>query len=170
MAASIALAIGGALLGTHPHGTVWSLLTVPVTIASAACLVSLPFVMNRWILSGEPGLAWFDYITATIATIAFWTCMSFAFLSFVSAFPHADIGNDYINVVGAYLFAWAIGFITVFAPQGIGVFEVVAADLLPAALSFQALAAILAGFRLVSLLGDLSLWLIWFFKNFMRPA
>jgi hypothetical protein len=57
------------------------------------------------------------------------------------------------------LFSWGIGFISIFAPQGIGVFEVVAADLLRGVEPLMGIAAVIAGFRLIILTADAVAWL-----------
>jgi len=48
----------------------------------------------------------------------------------------------------------------VFAPQGIGVFEVVAGELLRGSIALGGVAALLAGFRVVIFTADLFAWLL----------
>ena len=62
------------------------------------------------------------------------------------------------EIAGTYLFSWGVGSLTVFAPQGIGVFETLAAGLLEATSGLGGGAALVAGFRLVVLLADLTAW------------
>ncbi len=73
---------------------------------------------------------------------------------YLSAFPGLALQAAPLETAGAYLFSWGLGFISIFAPQGIGVFEVVAADLMRGAGTLMSVAALLAGFRLVILAAD----------------
>jgi hypothetical protein len=63
-----------------------------------------------------------------------------------------------LDVAGAYLFSWGIGYISLFAPQGIGVFEAVAGNMLVTPMSFGEMAALIAGFRIISLVADGVVW------------
>ncbi len=79
---------------------------------------------------------------------------------FVAAFPGLGLGANPGEIAGAYLFSWAVGFVSIFAPQGIGVFEVVAAELMSPAGTFMSVAALFAGFRLVILVADATVWVM----------
>jgi hypothetical protein len=59
---------------------------------------------------------------------------------------------------GIYLFSWGVGFLSIFAPQGLGVFELVASELLKGSIGFMGLAALIGGFRAVVLVADLVVW------------
>ena len=58
----------------------------------------------------------------------------------------------------SYLFSWSIGYLAFFAPQGIGVFEVTLANMLDTSLTVGSLAVIIAGFRIIIFLADITLW------------
>ncbi len=77
---------------------------------------------------------------------------------YLSAFPRLALQAVPLETAGAYLFSWGVGFIAIFAPQGIGVFEVVAADLMRSDSTFMSVAALLAGFRLIILAADATVW------------
>jgi hypothetical protein len=99
-----------------------------------------------------------SFLAASGASTVFWTIAATAFLAYWRAFPGA--GASALEVAGTYLVAWAAGFASVFAPQGLGVFEAVAAVFLDGGLGFAGAAALVAGFRLVLLVADLLAWLV----------
>ena len=53
------------------------------------------------------------------------------------------------------MLAWVTGFVSIFAPQGIGVFESVAGVFLQGALTFAGAAVLAAGFRVAILGADM---------------
>ena len=75
---------------------------------------------------------------------------------YLRAFPAAD-GFGTLQVAGAFMVAWAVGFITVFAPQGLGVTEVSLVALLSANSDDTgiALAVLFGGYRLVQAARDI---------------
>ena len=87
-----------------------------------------------------------------------WCIAATAFVIYLSAFPGLTLQAGPLESAGAYLFSWGVGFISIFAPQGIGVFEVVAADLMRGAGTLMSVAALLAGFRLIVLAADATVW------------
>ncbi len=62
-------------------------------------------------------------------------------------------GVSPLVVPGAYMVAWGVGWLAVFAPQGVGVFEVTLASTLGAASAGVAL--VLGGYRVIVLARDL---------------
>lgn len=93
------------------------------------------------------------------ATALFWSAATASFCAYwVALF---DMGNtDLLRVASAYLLSWAAGLIAVFAPQGIGVFEWVAAQLLSSTQPVSVIVTAVAGFRLVMVTADLSAWVL----------
>jgi uncharacterized membrane protein YbhN (UPF0104 family) len=83
----------------------------------------------------------------------FWLWSGSVFALYVSAFPAATDSGP-VTAVGAYMVAWGVGWLALFAPQGIGVFEVVLAGLLAG--GGAGLALVLAGYRALIVVRDLS--------------
>ena len=102
------------------------------------------------------------FLAATGASAVFWLLAAASFYSYWCAFPDARASAGALQIVGTYLVAWAAGFASVFAPQGLGVFEAVAAMFLQGGLGFASAAVLVAGFRLVLLAADLLAWLALF--------
>lgn len=168
VAMSVTLSVGGVLVSLYRQGEVWGYLALPVALTSILMLILLPIAINRWILVDNDRIHPLFYALAVLVVIVFWFCTTTEFLLFISAFPQVAPVTAWMEIAGAYLFSWGIGFIAVFAPQGVGVFEAVAADLMPATLLFSALVALIAGFRLLVLIADLLMWLSWTIMRFAQ--
>lgn len=93
------------------------------------------------------------------ATAVFWIGAAASFCWYWSAalrFSHEGL----LRVAGGYLVSWAAGFLAVFAPQGLGVFEWSAARLVASDQPMSLVVTLIAGFRLVAVCGDLLAWSI----------
>ena len=90
----------------------------------------------------------------------YWVVAAATFICYLAAFPAVLAAASLIEVGATYLFSWGVGYVAIFAPQGIGVFEVVAGKLLNAPLSLGGMAALMAGFRLVILAADAVVWVL----------
>ena len=95
------------------------------------------------------------YLKLAGVTGLFWIIAATAFYSYWSAFPAAREVVSGLQVYGIYLLSWAAGFVSVFAPQGIGVFESVAGVFLQSTLTFSGAVVLIAGFRVAVLAADL---------------
>jgi hypothetical protein len=119
-------------------------------------IVAVPIIARRWILKGNySGLPLKNYGVVLALGAAYWCGAAACFTLYFTSFPQALYDGSLWKIGGTYLFSWAIGFITVFAPQGIGIFEAVSGKLLAGAISFGSVAVLAAGFRLVLLTSDL---------------
>jgi hypothetical protein len=63
------------------------------------------------------------------------------------------------KIIFSYIFSWGIGYISIFAPQGIGVFEIVAGNILPIPMNLGGAVAFIAGFRIIILIADCLTWI-----------
>lgn len=84
--------------------------------------------------------------------IVFWVWSGTTFWVYLTAFPAVDAGT-YPVVVGAFMVAWGIGFVTPIAPQGIGVVEVALALMLAGG-DLTTTVALVAGYRALILVRD----------------
>lgn len=127
-------------------------------LAVGLALLILPTI---WIVRSRPGrartLAWMGLVV--IAAALFWCLAAGAFCAYwMALFGLHD--TDILRIVSCYLLSWAAGFVALFAPQGLGVFEWVAAHLLPSTQALSVTVTAVAGFRLVTIAGDLAAWMI----------
>jgi glycosyltransferase 2 family protein len=111
------------------------------------------------------------YLSAVFLIFTSWSLAALSFILFVSAFPSLHISVSYLQIGASYLFSWGVGYVSIFAPQGIGVFEVVAAELLRGSLPVSAVAVLLAGFRVIIAISDLTAWIVsWLIIHGRKPV
>jgi uncharacterized membrane protein YbhN (UPF0104 family) len=146
----VSLLLGGALLagagrlpGDQLTGVAWTLL-LAVAISPPVLNRVLAWV-TRWRGAGSPPrLSWGDERALVLWMIPFWLLSAVTFTLYLWAFG-LDLPGP-LTIAGAFLVAWAIGFVTPIAPQGAGAFELVFVALLGGDHG-PALAVVVAGFR-----------------------
>lgn len=157
---AVAFLIGGSILfaGRGPEG--WGIPALLSAAGGAMLLLLLPLLLRIRILGFRvPVPDVLHYLSAITVLFLVWCVAAMAFAVFLMAFPGLQLQGNLVQNAAAYLFSWGVGFITVFAPQGLGVFELTAGELLRGAQSLGGVAVLLAGFRLVILVADLLAWL-----------
>jgi hypothetical protein len=149
---------------------VWAALTGLCALLGLGVLAAAPAVSQTLLAAGEPRLVFRQYLASLVVLAFYWIGAGIAFVLFLKAFPTLELAASNIESASIYVFSWGIGFVTLFAPQGIGVSELVASNLLGERGSVAALAALLAGFRVVILTADLTAWLLAMFsRGCVRP-
>lgn len=161
LAASVTLTTGGTVVwyvrGLEGWGGIGALGVLGGTIG----LVLSRFIVNRWILQPAENVPLRIYLLCVTAVGLFWIFAASAFVSYSHAFPGQGLSSaPRLLISGGYLLAWGLGFLALFAPQGVGVFEVVLASLISDSLSLGTMAVLIAGFRILTLCADLTIWLI----------
>lgn len=148
---AVAITLGGAfLLSVRPD---WRLPAL-CTSGGIAMLAACPLLLRHRALLGQHRMAPAIYLRSIAVTVAFWLIAASAFACYWRGFSGAEAGTPLAEIYGAYLLAWATGFVSIFAPQGLGVFESVAGVLLRGALPFGGAALLVAGFRAAILAAD----------------
>lgn len=151
------LALGVALLlavDRLPGG----LAGLAVWCALAAAAVSPPAVnLGLRLLARRHGgqaqrISWPRFVVLLGWMVAFWLGAAGMFVLYLHAFPQVTVAT--VEAAGAFMVAWVVGFFAVFAPQGLGVFEVAVATIL-AGEPFAALALVVAAYRGLTLVRDL---------------
>lgn len=162
MAPGVTLLVGGGLLYMfQPSGGTARQVAGLMAVLSLCGLVVGFSVLNQLILAKQMKVKARQYVSATAIVLTLWGVATASFLVFNEAFPHEYSSGSHLELAGIYLFSWGVGFLSIFAPQGIGVFEVVAANLIPPGHSFHAALIMFAMFRLVTFLGDMGAWIVW---------
>lgn len=147
-----AVALGAALAAFSPGNPV----PVPALLAVAlALLLAVPLLLRQRLFLGEAPLALAAYLGATAVFVLFWILAASLFSAYWSALPLPVAGQGGLAPAMVYLLAWAAGFVAVLAPQGIGVFEAAAGWMLKGNAPLSTMAFLVAGYRLVTLAGDL---------------
>lgn len=159
LAIGVAFLLGGSgLYYTRGFSDNWGIIALCAVIGNLFALSVLPLFINRYPLKSFGKISWYFYSQAVATYFVVWPLYAIAFISYFSAFSVA-IGNlSSLTIGSTYLFSWAVGLATIFAPQGIGIFELVAGHVLVAPLSLGSLAVLVAGFRVISLIADITLW------------
>lgn len=98
-------------------------------------------------------------LMSIFATALFWGAAAASFCAYWAA-AFGPQNSEILRVAASYLLAWAAGFIALFAPQGLGVFEWVASHLLTTAWPISVSVTAIAGFRVVTIAADLSAWVV----------
>ena len=161
LAAAVTLAIGGAIVfsmrGTDSLGSIAGL----ASLAGIAALPLLAWAVNTRVLQSPDRVSFLAFAKSTATVMVFWLGATLAFILYLHAFVESTGTYTNFEMSGIYLFSWGVGFVSIFAPQGIGIFEAVASQLMDSPIGFMGLAALIAGFRVVVLIADIAVWLIY---------
>jgi hypothetical protein len=161
IAASVTLLIGGLIMVRIPQlGNIWSMTALIFSTIAFCILLLLPIVADNYFLPKQDRLIRKHYIKSVICIAFYWVIAAVSFVCFLKAFPELIISVTAFEAGGIYMFSWGIGFITLFAPQGIGVSESISGSLLEANITISSMIAFLAGFRVLVLLADLIAWFV----------
>jgi len=160
--------IGGSLLWFSSPGELPNSLEIIATIVSSV-LILLPLFMvfknplDKYVPSGTLPF----YFSLLFLALVFWFLAAWSFVLYYKATLSLETAHQsFLPLAGAYVFSWGTGYISVFAPQGIGVFEVVAGKIIDIPMSLGSAVAFLAGFRLIALLADLVVYCSFLFNPF----
>lgn len=156
----ITLLIGGGYLWIAGKHTTHVISNAAGTLACISFLITtcLPYLLKNKCYSLLDSTFLFNYILLVMTSITFWIIASISFIFYYSSVSIDTSRMLWLDIAATYIFSWAIGYISIFAPQGIGVFEVVAGKLLELPITLGGAVAFLAGFRLVALAADGLAW------------
>lgn len=154
----VAAIIGGLGVYYLVGETLWQELGL---LSCGVALLSLPVLM----IARKRGLifSFFDHVKLTIVAVSFWVFASLSFYFYIISFPINSLDMSVVNVSANYIFAWLMGFISIFTPQGIGVFEVVFTQLNTLSIPAREAIVMVAGFRFMVLSSELISWALHFF-------
>ncbi|MBL4581555.1 MAG: hypothetical protein JKY29_07035 [Gammaproteobacteria bacterium] len=153
---SIIMAAIASTLGIYLFSSseLYSTLALVLFLSSIATIpLALFFRRHSFILSGAA------YLQLAIICTIFWVLAASAFYSYMAAIGLVNAQDGVLLTVVNYLFAFVVGFVSIFAPQGIGVFEVVYSELATSELPRTQLIIFVAGFRVLVMLSDMLTWL-----------
>ena len=158
VSASVALAAGVALLGAAgalPGGAVWTVAALAAAAVAAAPLLGGRAVTRLLARRGiQLAITRRGYLRVLLSAAAYWAWASTTFVLYLRAFPAAD-GVGSVEAAGAFMVAWTVGFLTLVAPQGLGVAELGLVALLASDdRGGIAIATVFAGYRIVQVFRD----------------
>ena len=105
------------------------------------------------------------YAQLTAVCTVFWLLAASSFYSYMAAIGLVTAEDQALLTSINYLFSYVVGFVSIFAPQGIGVFEVVYSELASSELPRTQLIIFVAGFRVLVMLSDMLTWLSYMLIN-----
>lgn len=148
--AIITFFVGGGWLWLMGTSSLLNRIEGALSMISLSALLTVPLLMKRW----RGGYFVWEYLLFVAASIFFWLIASVAFVCYYySLTPYSQMSSG-INVAFSYIFSWGVGYVSIFAPQGFGVFELVAGKLMSLPMSIGEAVVFTAGFRVVILLAD----------------
>lgn len=156
--AAVTLTIGGFIVGVFSDNTKISNLAFCLSAFSFTILIAWPIVRKRFFRKQFIDLGIYHYVNCMLIISLYWLIASVSFVIFLDIFPSIDSACHSIFTAGTYIFSWGIGFIAIFAPQGFGISESVAAGLLCITVTPAALIVFLSSFRIIILFADLLAW------------
>ena len=155
---ALALLLGGIVLMFSQVNTIWLVPVICSVLLGASLLIISLYMINRFVLQKTCSIRIATYINAGMILAVYWLLAACVFILYVYAlFGQSEI-TESIRIGGVYLFSWGVGYLAFFAPQGVGVFEFVAGNLIHSELDLVSVAIIIAGFRVVILSADILAW------------
>jgi hypothetical protein len=127
-------------------------------IFSLIILIVLPYLYNRYIVKYKGVLTFEQYSISIASLFAYRLLAAVAFVLYIKAFPDLQITISVFESIAVYIYSWSIGFVAVFAPQGIGVSELVVSQLIRAGDASKVFITLLVAFRITILLADIITW------------
>lgn len=158
LAVGVTFTFGGLILTCNTQDGIMKYFFLISAVCGVLLLFLNPILVNRFILKQTARLALPQYVVTMGIASLLWIAASTAFLFYFSGVMGAQNNESFIVLAGTYMFSWGVGFIAFFAPQGIGVFEAVAAYTMHSDQGFCKIVTVIAGYRLVILVADLTTW------------
>jgi len=158
----VASLAGGLLFLLFTFNSSWqNLILISVLLIS---LVVLPFLVLYFHHNKDAkniNFHWYRYVITITSYVVFWFLLSSAFACYMNAFSQARGTFSFFHLQSIYLISWSIGFMAVFAPQGIGIFEFIASSLINGELKAEKIISLIAGFRVMFVVADMMAWSIY---------
>jgi glycosyltransferase 2 family protein len=151
-----ALTLGGASLYVSGYAPLF--IPLLCIVLGLALMAVVPLALSFKLLLRRGRFKPSYYVAGVGVTWCFWAVASCAFTSYWHAFPFYHAGNSIFKIAGVYLIGWSAGFVAIFAPQGIGVFETATGFLLHDEMPTGEVTAIMLGFRAAVLIADMLLY------------
>lgn len=123
-------------------------------------LLIFPSLYNRYIAKYKQILTLKKYSIAIVSLFTYRLLSAIAFALYIKAFTDLKVTISVFESIAVYIYSWSIGFIAVFAPQGIGVSELVVSQLIRIDTALETFITLLVGFRVLILLADLIAWIV----------
>jgi len=158
LALGLALLLGGGILIFFLESMFWWIVALAGALGGALVIAASLITINHYILPNESQIKVLTYIRVLIIMAIYWLLAAGIFVLYIKSLPDIGGNQQVIRLGGVYLFSWGAGYLAFFAPQGIGVFEIISGKLLQGNLELLSATALMAGFRVVILCADILAW------------
>lgn len=158
LVAAVTLSLGGLIVGFGSYSPPLETIVQLLMLVGIVSIVLWFFALNKFSIQTSFKLNASQYVLSIFSMIIYWLIAAVSFLVFLQIFPDLEITCSKLYTAGIYIFSWGVGFIALFAPQGLGVSEYVASELLCSNLETTSLIVLLAMFRIIILIADLLAW------------
>ena len=164
---NVMLVIGASLLGSvmlllSESAPALTMIFALVIAGGLIALTLAPLLLRLYNKKTTKSFHALPYALSAILVIVQWSLAATSFTLYLKAYPEINAMLPSTQTAGAYLVSWAVGYVAIFAPQGIGVAESVSASLLSEAGGpggFGGLIVMIATFRAIVFVGDIGAWL-----------
>lgn len=156
---TVTLLVSGSLVAGMMSDSMLGQFIAAMPPIAALSLIACPLAC-RWHFRGTTQLHLRQYGIAIVQLAGYWVLLGLAFVVYLSSFDGLSLALSASEVGAVYVFSWCIGYLTLFAPQGIGVSEFISGNLLGNDQNAAAILAFLMGFRMLILLTDLLCWAV----------
>ncbi len=160
LSAAVAFLLGGGVLSVYRGMDDWGSLAALCAAGGGIVLILMPVLLRFRVARPIARIASGHYLAGIAVILLNWCVAATAFVLFVASFKALSLETPLLETAAVYLFSWGVGFIAVFAPQGVGVFELMAGELLRGSLALGGVAVLLVGFRAVIFAADLLGWVL----------
>lgn len=161
-AVNTSLMFGGTIIVFALHGNKvaagWVSLIVLLMIA---IFLIIPIVLSKYMRRRFSGKDYYLIFKIYGTYAAVWCIYSLSFYLYLNSFSQLNFISSYMQTAGAYMFSVGIGYLAIFAPQGIGVMEAVYNYLSPLSVGFGAGVTVLVGYRACVAVGDFISWFMY---------
>jgi len=157
--AATTLFLGAAIVISYHQYDYPYTITYLAAIAGACALIIWPILAYR--LNKIEVIRSIRFYLYSILVIAiYWLIAGFSFASYFNSLPTSSAQCSTLYSVGVYIYSWAVGFITIFTPQGLGITEYIASSYLCKDINVKSIIIVIASFRIIILIADLITWSI----------
>lgn len=158
--------LGGSYLClASEHNSIYNIPCI-LAIISSCILVITPYWALKKLRNYLTSNFHFIYLLLALLSISFWVIASISFVFYYLSMVEYISSISLTKIAATYIFSWGVGYVSIFAPQGIGIFELVAGKMMEIPLTLGGAISFLAGFRIVAFGADCLTLLIYY--GFLR--
>ncbi len=160
---SMALVLGAIFLSQGEHTKLPNEIILLSIVTGVLLIILMPVFINRFFIDKDCGnrvISFNKTLNSIVITGVFWVLSGVSFWFYITGFQIGIDGYSIFELAGTYIYSWAIGFIAIFSPQGLGITELVATRILDISINTNIYIFIILSFRLVIICADLLMWLI----------